>query len=36
MMKTTKISGMNIMIWRCVLSIVGLDIIRLDASCVPT
>ena len=36
MMKNTKISGMNIIIFRWVLSIVGADITSVEASCVPT
>ena len=36
MMKMTKNSGMTSMIFRCVGSIVALDIIKLEASCVPT
>ena len=36
MMKNTKNSGMNIISRRWVWSIVGLDIISVEPSCVPT
>ncbi len=35
-MNSTKISGMNIISFRCVGSIIGEDIIIVEASCVPT